>query len=1015
MKRIKFILIHLVCLIPFSVWAEQRSLNDNWLFYLGDPSSAHLSTYDAASWQSLNLPHDWAYERGYSEDGAQKDKGGYASGGIGWYRRRLDLTEAEQKSQKVVLAFEAVYRNAEVWLNGHWLGKCPYGYLPFAYDITPYLKKAGNTIAVRVDNSLEPSARWYHGCGIYGNVSLRTYQSAFFNDGGTFVAKSDSRGNLELSSDITILPGGKSSTMHLVACLMDTKGQEQNRYVSGPISQSCRQSLKMKIDDPLQWSPERPSLYQLQLQLIDAEGKLCDERHLRIGFRDFDWSIEQGFFLNGCPFKLRGVCEHLEGGPTGAICTPQLLRWKLQLLKDMGCNAIRTAHNPQLPIFYDLCDEMGLLVMDEIFDGWKRKADYDYGMQAFAQHWEKDLRTIIRRDRNHPSVFLYSIGNETRGPMASAMVQVCHEEDSTRQVTSGTAESSLMDIYGVNGHSEDKHFLESFIPKQRPFIATENPHTWQVRGFYRSQTWYRDGYKPAKMMWIPNLTEQEIFTYDWTAPENKRNHKQIFNSSYDNATVRVTARHILEALRDKPWFSGSFRWTGFDYLGEAGYVHGGWPFRAFQSGALDLAGFPKDLYYLYQSEWTTRDMVHILPHWSHPMMELGTKIPVWVYTSGDEVELFLNGRSLGRQQKGMAWDKMQCEFMVPWTPGKIEAVAYRDGKEIARTAQITSDTPSRIGIEMENGHLKADGSDISILTFRQLDARGTLYPYGENRVHVVISGPARMLSFENGSPVDTECNFQARSRRCFFGLNRAFVQSTGGDVNDPVSIMVCAICGDKKLKQSNLITINSEELSLRGKLPKRQLNIFYTTDGSIPTNKSLRYRKAFPIKAGTTVRSAIYDGDSLLVQMSERFGPNEGLYWGNFGDNTYGALGEQAEQMLLKACSVGHEGEGAFGGAYVVPTPGQGKILWYQENDGGKTQGTLTIRYAQQTTSEKTIMALYHNDKLVENIVFENTGSSHSHWKEKKVKVTIYPGANQFSLRSVSDEFSPSIDQVKLQ
>ena len=394
-------------------------------------------------------------------------------------------------------------------------------------------------------------------------------------------------------------------------------------------------------------------------------------------------------------------------------------------------------------------------------------------------------------------------------------------------------------------------------------------------------------------MVITDLTDKEIFAYDWIAPGQRRNVKQVFNSSYDNATVRVTARRILELLRDCNWFSGSFRWTGFDYLGEAGFVHGGWPFRAFQGGALDLAGFPKDLYYLYQSEWADKDMVHILPHWTHPTMKEGTRIPVWIYTSGDEVELIVNGKSLGRKKKGRSWKQMQCEWMVPWKPGTVEAVAYRKGKEIARTVRKTALAPAFLEVDADNKSLMADNEDISIVSIQQKDVTGVLYPYGENRVYTRIIGNARMLSFENGNPVDTECNFNATSKKCFFGLNRAFIQSTGGDVKKPVTMVLGGICGDKKLMLSDKISISCQEVALRGKLSERDWQIRYTIDGSIPTLQSKLYVRPFPVELGTTVKAVLYDGNEKILEMEERFAHDEGLYWEEPGEAVCGFTGDK--------------------------------------------------------------------------------------------------------------------------
>lgn len=891
--------IFLLLLVLFWVCdlrAGEEKINAGWKFSSVDSPEVSGEKYDDSGWRVLNLPHDWAFENGYSPDGAQKDRGGYASGGIGWYRKVLSLSSDELDGRHFFIDFEAVYMNSEVWINGHYLGKRPYGYISFSYELSRYLKVGENVIAVRVDNSLEPSARWYHGCGIYGNVFLRTESNVCFEKDGIFVTTPHANGRVCIQTEINLFEHEGKYRIELD--ILDDQGRKVGKSVSASIG--LKQGLNLfdfetEVKSPLLWTPDTPNLYLLKIRLADGSGKDIDISDIRFGFKDFTWKPETGFYLNGKQLKLRGVCEHLEGGPTGAFSTEKLLRWKLQLIKDMGCNAVRTAHNPQLPLFYDLCDEMGLLVMDEVFDGWHKKALYDYGMQAFNEWWERDLRAFVRRDRNHPSVFLYSVGNETKGKVAKDLVRVCHEEDPTRLVTSGDAGAEQMDVHGVNGNSEKVRFLETYKPVKRAFIGTENPHTWQVRGYYRTKTWYRDGFPNMKQdpMVITDLTDKEIFAYDWIAPGQRRNVKQVFNSSYDNATVRVTARRILELLRDCNWFSGSFRWTGFDYLGEAGFVHGGWPFRAFQGGALDLAGFPKDLYYLYQSEWADKDMVHILPHWTHPTMKEGTRIPVWIYTSGDEVELIVNGKSLGRKKKGRSWKQMQCEWMVPWKPGTVEAVAYRKGKEIARTVRKTALAPAFLEVDADNKSLMADNEDISIVSIQQKDVTGVLYPYGENRVYTRIIGNARMLSFENGNPVDTECNFNATSKKCFFGLNRAFIQSTGGDVKKPVTMVLGGICGDKKLMLSDKISISCQEVALRGKLSERDWQIRYTIDGSIPTLQSKLYVRPFPVELGTTVKAVLYDGNEKILEMEERFAHDEGLYWEEPGEAVCGFTGDK--------------------------------------------------------------------------------------------------------------------------
>lgn len=894
MKILSKICVICIILLHTASFAQSTKINSDWLFKLKDEAAAQNANYNDSRWEKVNVPHDWAFELGYSETGAQGDKGGYASGGIGWYRKYVNINSKDLNGAYYFLDFDAIYMNSEVWINGNYLGKRPYGYISFSYDITKYVTAGENVISVRVDNSLEPSARWYHGCGIYGDVTLRRKAGAYVEKDITFVktpGKIKPDGSLDVSTEIVLRD--KAGKYSVICDVVNSKGSvvgSLDSYTANMNKGVNNVNIKGKVRKPILWSPETPKVYTLKMTLKDINGTTIDTQDVKFGFRTITWKAKTGIYLNGENVKLKGMCEHLEGGPTGAILPEKLIRWRLQLLQDMGCNAVRVAHNPQLPLFYDICDEMGIFVMDEIFDGWNKKAEFDYGMQAFDEWWERDLRSWIRRDRNHPSIFMYSIGNETHGEIGSELLKACHEEDNTRLVTSGDCEADLMDVIGKNGNSEKVTFLKEFETTDRAFIGTENPHTWLVRGFYRTLTWYRNGKNNPKFdsFDIPDLTEKEIFCYDWTAPENKTSAKQVFNSSYDNATVRITARHHIEQFRDKNWFSGSFRWTGFDYVGEAGYVHGGWPFRAFMGGAMDLAGFRKDLFYLYQSEWHENiDMVHILPHWTHPKMAKGEKIPVWVYTSGDEVELFLNGESLGKQKKGLKWNEMQCEWLTPWSEGTLEAVAYRKGKEIARTTMSTSGAPTNLEVVTDNSNLAPCMSDVAIVTIREKDDKGTTYPYGENRVYVYLKGEARVLAFESGNPVDTETTFDANSKCCFFGLNRVFVQPDKYGSKGVVNMYVGSICGDKKLWLSDKVAIDVQNIALRGNAKKENIKVYYTTDGSKPTKSSKVYSAPFKIAEGTTVKAVVYAGDECVLDMKESFGKNEGLYWGTPGEPAY--------------------------------------------------------------------------------------------------------------------------------
>ncbi len=1011
-------ILTLIAALSLFVTTEAATVdfNADWRFILEDVDGACQSV-DDADWSVIELPHDWAYEAGYVETGGQKDKGGYGVGGVAWYRKHFDIAAEDLAGKSIFIDFEAVYMNAEVWVNGEYLGKRPYGYIPFSYEIGDKLKVGDNVISVRVDNSLEPSARWYHGCGIYGNVALRIANSAYFEKDGTFI-QTPTMGEVVVSSEIV---STIDQSVEVRYSITDNKGK---RVAKGKVSKLALSDEMMilpitaSVKNPNLWSPESPALYTLNMEIVSAKGrKTLDEQSISFGFRTIEWDAKSGMHLNGEQYKLRGVCEHLEGGPVGAYSPESIVRWRMQKIKDMGCNAVRFTHNPFLPIYYQVCDEIGLLVLDEVFDGWRQKADYDYGLQAFDEWWERDVISWIRRDRNHASVFLYSVGNETHGDIAPSLVEACHKVDPTRLVTSGDCNPDDMDVYGVNGRSEK---IEDFITvwdQHKPFVATENPHTWQVRGFYRTQTWYRDGYPNVRQgtQYVPNLTDKEIFAYDWTAPKNRRSKKQVFNSSYDNAFVRVTARHLIEVLRDYEWFSGSFRWTGFDYRGEAGYVHGGWPFKAFQSGTMDVAGFEKDHYYLYQSQWVDEPMVHILPHWTHPVMEQGTEIPVWVYSNADQVELIVNGVSLGRKDRGTKWDNMQFEWLVPWAEGKVEAIAYREGKEVARTSQQSAGAPSKLDVTADgDGVLLADSEDIEIVTIAQNDAEGVLYPYGENRVYAKIYGDARMLCFDSGSPIDVETSFEAESKKSFMGLNRMFIQSTSHSKGD-VSVVVGSILGDKKLMLSDKISIEVKELSLSGSAPQRNFEVRYTTDGSEPTQSSELYTAPFSIVMGTTVRAALYDNGEFVFAMQERFAEDEGLYWGVAGEAVCDFSGLQAEDANLdKAYKYSKDGDGYYATGFVFINGKGGSITFYQENDGSSYGALAKIRYAQQTKDGATTrMEVFNNDISLGVVEFANTGSKDSHWSEVELKLMVHSGANNIKLVSLDNQ-APTVDQLEL-
>ncbi|TKG91887.1 DUF4982 domain-containing protein [Puteibacter caeruleilacunae] len=866
--------ILLFVLIGQVAWGQRQvvDLSGDWLFTHQDNEAFANGLVSSSGWQKVTVPHDWAFINGVSRDGAQQDRGGYRDGGIGWYSKTFKV-DKNWKDKRTVLEFDGVYMNSEVWLNGHYLGKRVYGYISFRYDISEYLVDGENRIAVRVDNTLEPSARWYHPCGIYAPVKLIVTEKDYIVPNGVYITTPSiekNRAEVKIETTLRCVQDDLvlETTIHDAnGKVVDVREQEISADIAkGNAAKNGAEVqkivTKLMVANPQLWDVDAPYLYRLS-SCIKMGSKTIDEVNTLFGVRTIEWSTENGFLLNGRITKLQGVCEHWEGGPVGGAWTKPLLRWKISLLKEMGVNAIRTAHNPNPPFFYDLCDEMGIMVMDEIFDGWKKKATHDYGQQAFADCWEEDLTEWIKRDRNHPSIIIYSVGNETGGSVAIDLVAKCHELDDTRLVTSGHSGSEAMDVFGVNGHSEMMHFFEKERPN-KPFVATEAPHTWQTRGYYRTKTWFRDGYpnKRQSPFPLPDLTEKEVFSYEWAPESEWSNKKQHFNSSYDNAMVRISARKCWELARDLPWYSGQFRWTGFDYYGEAGYVHGGWPFRLFMGGTIDVAGFKKDLFYFYQSQWTKEPMVHILPHWTHHDVEPGTVIPVWVYSNCDEVELLINGKSLGKDKPGMKWDEMQCEFMVPYEAGTIVAKGYKNGKVVTETQHVTVGTPAAFTLSLDDEYLNPERDNYAIVTATITDTKGNFYPYGDQKLFYHLEGDARFISLENGDPVDTTLNVGINNKKAFMGLTNAFVAL--GEGKQKTQLTVGAIIrGDGKA------SIDVHRLAIKGKADKAKWRIYYTTDGSEPTVQCAEYKAPFVTRSEGKIRAVVIDKGEKILELEE--------------------------------------------------------------------------------------------------------------------------------------------------
>jgi len=777
---------------------ERTNIDFDWLFYLGDEPKAKQSIFNDNQWRSLDLPHDWSIEGEYKQDNPAGIAGGFLPTGIGWYRKHIDW-DSRWVDKRVMLEFDGVYMNSEVWVNGQLVGKRPYGYISFSYDITEHLQAGDNVIAVRVDNSLAPSGRWYTGSGIYRHVWLTTVNSQHIPYSGVFVRSeniSNEQADLKVSTEIKNTDSNKA-VLELQTEVFDSTG-EVVESVTTPILVKAQQThtveQTLNVKNPQFWSIETPNLYQVRNTIL-SNGKVVDVLDTTTGIRTIDFTVDKGFLLNGKTVILQGISMHHDAGPVGAAVPEDVLRRRLTTLKAMGVNALRNTHNPFAPEFYQMADEMGFVIMNEAFDGWwDAKAKYDYGLY-FDDWWQKDLTDFMRRDRNHPSVIMWSVGNEVpkyTPEQQKILVEFAKTLDQTRPITQGRGYAGgYLSIAGFNGHGEYKGAIEAFHKKNpnTPVIGTEMTHTIHTRGVYRSKTSYRVRDFPApwevrakvgpKKIWkkikdkvyqVEDLTEHEFF--DGVSP--------AYGSSFDNSLVRMPIREEIKLARKLPYLLGTFRWTAFDYLGESF----GWPARTANFGVLDLAGFPKGAYYLYQSQWTSEPMVYMDPHWTHPGKE-GRVVPVVVYTNQESAELFLNGISLGEKIMG---DNMQLVWQVPYQPGKLTVVAKQQGKVVTEQTRFTAQKADSVAISADRTRVLANKRDVIHLEIDVVDKQGHPVPEADNQLHFSVDGPGKLIGVENGDILDLAPH-KVPTRKAFMGKVLALVQVTdkAGDIRVTVS------------------------------------------------------------------------------------------------------------------------------------------------------------------------------------------------------------------------------------
>ena len=752
---------------------------------LGHEVACTQPAFDDHAWQKLDLPHDWAIT-GPFDQSLPGETGKLPWVGVGWYRKHFTLPTDTPKDRRTFLDFDGAMAHAVVWCNGQFVGGWPYGYASFRLDLTPFLKTDGsdNVLAVRLDNPPE-SSRWYPGSGLFRHVWLVQTSPVHVAHWGTMVKTPEvSADKATVRITVTADYDGGVSDRTIADQTAIFEADSQGHPLGSPVA-TMTTNLSFKVanhnapgrtstDDtttiphPKLWDLQHPNLYVAVTTLLQDDQPV-DRYETVFGVRTLQFTADNGFLLNGQRVQLQGVCDHHDLGALGSALNESALHRQLTRLKDMGCNAIRTSHNPPSPELLDQCDRLGFLVMDEAFDCWKRgKTPNDYHL-LWADWHEKDLRALIRRDRNHPSIILWSIGNEVPdqgapdGPaIAAELTRIAHDEDGgdalSRRTTAAcnATESETndmhkgLDVMGFNYKPTKYNRFHRDHPEQ-PIIGTETSSCVSTRGFYTF---------PVSDDKSQGQADFQVSDYDLSAPP------------WANAPDVD-----FKGLDDAPFTGGEFVWTGFDYLGEPTPYGDGWhekqagkssaPSRSSYFGIIDLAGFPKDRFYLYQARWrASLPMAHILPDWTWPN-RVGQVTPVHVFTSGDEAELFLNGQSLGRKKKGpgeyrLRWDN------VKYTPGEVKVVAYKDGQKWATDTVKTASAPAKLSLHAEAPEILADGKDLAFIQVTVTDRDGTPVPRSTNALKFSVTGPAEIVATDNGDAT-SHVSFQSPECKAFDG------------------------------------------------------------------------------------------------------------------------------------------------------------------------------------------------------------------------------------------------------
>lgn len=794
------LLMTLCCaLLAWMAVAQQRTetlLEKGWKFMKGDVADAMKPDFDDKQWEAVTVPHDWAiygpFDRSHdlqevavtqNLETAASVKTGRTGGlpyvGVGWYR-----TTFEAPAGKLVsLVFDGAMSEARVYVNGQEVCFWPCGYNSFHCDVTPYLNKEGakNLLAVRLENRPQ-SSRWYPGAGIYRNVRVVATEAVHVPVWGTQLTTPHVSAEYASVCLKTTVEGAGMKDVRILTQILSPEGEVvASKDNTMKINHGQPFEQNFLVDAPRLWSPETPYLYKA-VSKIYVDGQQTDEYTTRFGIRSIELVADKGFFLNGQHRKFQGVCNHHDLGPLGAAINVAALRRQLTLLKDMGCDAIRTSHNMPAPELVELCDEMGFMMMVEPFDEWDI-AKCENGYHRFFKEWaEKDMVNMLRQYRNHPSVVMWSIGNEVPTQcspegykVASFLQDICHREDPTRPVTCGMDQVScvlangfaaMLDVPGLNYRTH--RYVESYekLP-QNLVLGSETASTVSSRGVYKF---------PAELKKQAMYDDHQSSGYDLEA------------CSWSNVPDEDFA-----LADDYDWTLGQFVWTGFDYLGEPSpYDTDAWPSHSSVFGIIDLASLPKDRYYLYRSIWNKRDnTLHVLPHWTWPGRE-GENTPVFVYTNYPEAELFVNGKSYGKQRKltsdearalqgkDSLWLQRRYRLMwtdVPYEPGELKVVAYdNSGKKVEEKTVRTAGKPHHLEVVADRTALSADGKDLAYITVRVVDKDGNLCPADDRLVFFTVKGAGSFRAAANGDATCLDL-FHLPRMHAFSGQLTAIVQS----------------------------------------------------------------------------------------------------------------------------------------------------------------------------------------------------------------------------------------------